>query len=91
MNYDLRFSLQADKVARKWKKSNPSVYKKYAKILVELMEHPRTGIGHPEALKGGGDVTWSRRITAHDRIIYDIHDDVVEVYVLEVEGHYADK
>ena len=33
MIYDLKFSPQADKIAKKWKKSNPSVYKKYAKIL----------------------------------------------------------
>lgn len=91
MIYVLKFSQQADKVARKWKKSKPSLYKKYSKILTELMEHPRTGLGHPEPLRGGGDITWSRHITAHDRIIYDIHDDVVEVYVLDVEGHYSDK
>ncbi|MEO4828021.1 type II toxin-antitoxin system mRNA interferase toxin, RelE/StbE family, partial [Bacteroides thetaiotaomicron] len=43
------------------------------------------------ALRGGGDITWSRHITAHDRIIYDIYEEVVEVYILEVEGHYNDK
>ncbi len=91
MIYDLKFSPQADKVAKKWKRSNPSVYQKYTKILVELMEHPRTGLGHPEALRGGGNITWSRHITAHDRIIYDIYEDVVEVHVLELEGHYNDK
>ncbi|KAA5244638.1 type II toxin-antitoxin system mRNA interferase toxin, RelE/StbE family, partial [Bacteroides thetaiotaomicron] len=36
-------------------------------------------------------ITWSRHITAHDRIIYDIYEEVVEVYILEVEGHYNDK
>lgn len=91
MTYVLKFSQQADKVTKKWKKSNPSLFKKYSKILFELMEHPRTGLGHPEPLKGGGDVIWSRHITAHDRIIYDIYDDVVEVYILDVEGHYGDK
>ena len=61
------------------------------KIYKELLEHPKTGLGHPEALRGGGDITWSRHITAHDRIIYDIYEEVVEVYILEVEGHYNDK
>ena len=91
MIYDLRFSSQANKVAKKWKKSNPTAFKKYAKILSELMEPPRSGLGHPEALKGGDDITWSRHITAHDRMIYDIYDDIIEVYVLELEGHYDDK
>lgn len=64
---------------------------RYKKIYKELLEHPKTGLGHPEALRGGGDITWSRHITAHDRIIYDIYEEVVEVYILEVEGHYNDK
>lgn len=91
MTYTIRVSKRADKVISKWKKSNPNLFKKYKDIYKELMGHPKTGLGHPEALIGGGDVTWSRHITAHDRIIYDIYDDVVEVYVLEVEGHYNDK
>lgn len=91
MTYTIRVSKREDKVISKWKKSNPNLFKKYKDMYKELMEHPKTGLGHPEALIGGGDVTWSRHITAHDRIIYDIYDDVVEVYVLEVEGHYNDK
>ena len=91
MIYTIRISDGADKVISKWKKSNPVLFKKYRKIYGELLEHPKTGLGHPEALKGGGGVTWSRHITAHDRMIYDIYDDIIEVYVLELEGHYDDK
>ena len=45
----------------------------------------------PEALKGGNDVTYSRHITAHDRIIYDIYDNTLVVLVIDTEGHYSDK
>lgn len=76
MTYELKFSPPVEKAAKKWKKSNPSVYKKFVKILAELVEHPRTGLGHPEPLRGGGEITWSRHITAHDRIIYDIYRDL---------------
>ena len=89
--YEVKVSTDADKVLRKWKKSNPQLWKKYQKIYYELMDHPRTGLGHPEALKGGSDITYSRHITAHDRIIYDIYDNVLVVLVVEVEGHYNDK
>lgn len=68
-----------------------SYSKKYQKIYHELMDHPRTGIGHPEALVGGNSILYSRPITAHDRIIYEIHDEVITVLVLDVEGHYNDK
>lgn len=80
--YTIRVSDGVDKVIAKWKKSNPNLFKKYKKIYKELLEHPKTGLGHPEALRGGGDITWSRHITAHDRIIYDIYEEVVEVYIL---------
>ena len=91
MTYTIRVSHGVDKVIAKWKKSNPDLFKKYRRIFEELLEHPKTGLGHPELLKGGKDMTWSRHVTAHDRIIYDVYEDIVEVYVLEVEGHYNDK
>lgn len=91
MMYRIEVSAGADKVIRKWRKSNPQLFKKYQKVFHELSEHPRTGLGHPEPLKGGQSITYSRHITAHDRIIYDIYDDIVEVLVVEVEGHYNDK
>lgn len=91
MSYVIKLAKYAEKVLKKWKKSNPQLMKKTQAIFIELAEHPRTGIGHPEALKGGNGITYSRHITAHDRIIYDIYDDRIEVMVLEIEGHYNDK
>lgn len=91
MTYTIIVADNVGKVLAKWKKSNPNLLKKYKKIFEELLEHPRIGIGHPEALKGSNGITWSRRITAHDRIIYDIYEETVTVMVLEVEGHYKDK
>ncbi|MBQ8239326.1 MAG: Txe/YoeB family addiction module toxin [Bacteroides sp.] len=91
MSYRIDISDDAEKVIKKWKKSNPLAFKKLYKLLPELEQHPRSGKGHPEPLKGGKDVTWSRHITANDRIIYDIYDDVITVLVVEVEGHYYDK
>lgn len=57
----------------------------------EQTELPREGIGHPEPLVGMNNITWSRRISAHDRIIYDIHDDIVTVIIIQVGNHYDDK
>ena len=91
MSYSVKISPGADNVLAKWKKSNPQRFKKFRKIYHELMDHPRTGTGHPEALRGGNEITYSRHITAHDRIIYDIYDEEIYVLVVEVEGHYNDK
>lgn len=91
MMYHIDFSKGVQKIIKKWKKSNKNLFKKMEELLPELAEHPRTGKDHPEPLKGGNNITYSRHITAHDRIIYDIYDDTINVLVLEVEGHYDDK
>lgn len=91
MNYRLDFSSDAQKVIRKWKKSNPNSFKKLYRLLPELEQHPRTGTGHPKPLRGKSDITYSRHLSAHDRIVYDIYDDTVTVLVIEIEGHYDDK
>ena len=89
--YKVEYSKAADKTLRKWKKSNPALFKKATKVLFDIMQHPRTGIGHPEALVGGNDITWSRHITADDRIVYDIYDERITVLVIQTESHYNDK
>lgn len=89
--YKIDFTPTASKTIAKYRKSNPSQFKKLVKLLEELMEHPRTGTGHPEPLRLGNSVTYSRRISACDRLIYDIYDERITVLVLDVEGHYNDK
>lgn len=91
MNYRIEFSEQAQRVIKKLKKSNPRSFKKLYNLLPELELHPRTGTGHPEPLKGGGDITYSRRLSSNDRVIYDIYDQVVTVLIISVEGRYDDK
>lgn len=91
MSYKVEVSKDADKVIRKWKKSNPQLFNKYRSIFHELVDHPKTGTGHPEPMKGGNGITYSRRVTGHDRIVYDIYEDVITVLIIEVEGHYSDK
>ncbi len=91
MSYRLEFTPVASQTIAKYKKSAPIQYKKLIRLLEELMAHPRTGTGHPEPLKAGNSITYSRRISQRDRLIYDIYDDVITVLVLTVEGHYGDK
>ena len=54
MTYQLTFAKQALKVLKKWKKSDTQKFIKASAIFHELAEHPRTGLGHPEPLKGCG-------------------------------------
>lgn len=71
--------------------SEPKAYAKARRLIDELREHPRTGTGKPEQLKGDRAGQWSRRITDKHRLIYTINDAEVVVLVLTSYGHYADK
>ena len=61
--------------------------KAYAKV----QQHPKTGTGKPEQLKGSRAGQWSRRITKKHRLIYIINDTEILVLVLSSYGHYDDK
>ena len=71
--------------------SEPAAYRKALALIAELYDHPRTGTGHPEPLKGQPAGRWSRRITRKHRLVYRILDAEVYVYVLSAYGHYEDK
>lgn len=89
--YYVKFDTKVETIILKWKKSNPNQYKKLVKVILSIAEDPRHGVEHPEPLIGGNGITYSRRISANDRIIYRIYDEEVYVIVIELSGHYNDK
>ncbi len=64
--------------------------KKSRSFLLNLSEHPKTGTGRPERLKGNLAGCWSRRISGKHRMVYEIDDGTVTVVVLYLRGHYGD-
>lgn len=49
--YDIVYSDKAKEDLAKLRRSEPAAHKKAVKLLNELMDHPKTGTGHPEQLK----------------------------------------
>ena len=72
-------------------KSEPKGFKKVQKFLKELEEHPKTGLDHPELLKGQPEGRWSREFSKKHRLVYRIYDTEVVVLVISAYGHYDDK
>lgn len=89
--YKIIYAPKAQEDLAKLKRSEPSAFKKAVKLLNELADHPTTGTGHPEQLKGEPHGRWSRRITQKHRLVYEIRDTEVIVIVLTAYGHYEDK
>ena len=86
--YTIVFSEDAKKDLKELNKRSPQTASKLSKLLDEVREHPRTGTGQVEQLKGYDGSVYSRRITKEHRLIYKIYDEVVEVLVLSTFGHY---
>lgn len=89
--YDIVYSEKAQEDLAKLRRSEPVAHKKAVKLLNELMQHPRTGTGHHEQLKGDRAGQWSHTITKKHRLIYEIFKTEVYVDVLSAYGHYDDK
>ena len=91
MKYAITYSLEAKEGLAKLKRSEPASFKKAVKLLNEIADHPHTGTGHPEPLKGKPENRWSRQITKKHRLVYRIFETEVHVDVLSAYGHYDDK
>ena len=89
MSYTLKYTDDAEKDIERLKKSgNRQALNKLKALLLEVVEHPRTGTGQVEQLKYFKEETWSRRINNEHRLVYSINDDVVEILILSTYGHY---
>jgi len=92
MIYELLLSDEANAHLKEWQKSGQKkILKKIADLLAELKEHPTTGTGQVEQLKGELSGLWSRRIDKSSRMIYSIEEERVIVTVVSMKGHYGNK
>ncbi len=84
---EIVLSSAARKDLKFWKKSgNKQIQKKIEELMIDMQEHPFTGIGQPEALKYNLSGFWSRRINQEHRIVYQVIDEIIEITSLK--GHY---
>ena len=89
--YKITYAPKAEEDLRKLKHNEPASFKKAVKLLNEMAEHPLSGTGHPEPLKGKPENRWSRSITKKHRLVYRVFETEVHVEVLQAWGHYDDK
>ena len=83
---------QAERDRQYWKQTgNVRVMKRISRLLDDIMQHPFSGLGKPEPLRGDFQGLWSRRITDEHRMIYSVSDGMIYVYVLSMRYHYQKK
>ena len=85
--YRLRISEEADHDLSRLKKHEPQAFKKALQLLEELTEHPQTGTGHPELLKGDRPGQWSRRISKKHRLVYEVYEEDKIIKIISLCSH----
>lgn len=61
-------------------------------LIEEIKQHPITGTGKVERLKGKGErLVYSRRINDKHRLVYEIFEEEKLVVLAAAYGHYKDK
>lgn len=86
---EIAFLQQATEDLEYWRQSgNKRILKRIRTLLADIQEHPFSGIGKPEPLKGENG-KWSRRITDEHRMVYSISSGRIYVYVFSLRFHYS--
>ena len=86
---EIAFLPQASEDLQYWKQTgNKRILKRIRTLLEDILEHPFTGIGKPDPLRGENG-KWSRRITDEHRLVYSISNGMIYVYVFSMRFHYS--
>ena len=92
MSYKLRFTSDAIKdIARHKKAGDKKPLQKIEVLLEELSVHPKTRTRQPEKLKYDLEGFYSRRINRKHRLVYEIQDEIITVFILNAYSHSEDK
>ena len=89
--YNIDFTTEAREGLARLERNEPKVFAKAIRFIEDLKVHQKTGLGHPEPLKGKPEGRWSREITKKHRMVYRVFEEDVLVLVLRSYGHYEDK
>ncbi len=75
----VKFAPLAEQHYAYWSKQDKRTLRKIGQLIEDILRDPYAGLGKPEPLKHDWQGYWSRRIDNQHRLIYRIHDDVIEI------------
>jgi toxin YoeB len=89
MSLRLAFDANGWEDYQHWQANDRKTLKRVNQLIKDALRHPAEGIGKPEPLKYGSDLpTYSRRINAEDRLVYQLEDSFL--VVIQARYHYED-
>lgn len=92
MTYTIILTPRAEKHIAEWRKSGQvKTLQKVLGLITEISQHPYSGTGQAEQLRGNMVGCWSRRIDRGNRLVYTVNEATVTVHIISARGHYDDK
>ncbi|MBI2635981.1 Txe/YoeB family addiction module toxin [Candidatus Peregrinibacteria bacterium] len=82
----IRFTEEANKDFRYWKRHDSTKTRRIEKLCKDATLHPFEGIGKPEPLKFDLHGCWSRRIDRINRLVYQVTKK--EIVIISCRYHY---
>lgn len=86
MSLPLRFAPQAWDDYLYWQTTDKALVRRINELIKAIQRDPFNGIGKPEPLKHHLAGWWSRRINDEHRIVYRLHDDMLDI--AQLRYHY---
>ena len=83
---NVTLSTSALKQLEEWKNTNSDILKRIVALIVDIADHPFSGIGKPEPLKHQLKGKWSRRITEEHRLVYEVKENTI--IIVSCKYHY---
>jgi len=71
-----------------WQAQDKKVLRRINLLLKDIERNGYNGLGKPEPLRGSLSGWWSVRIDAVNRLVFQIKEDIIEIYACR--GHYGD-
>ncbi len=69
-----------------WKQNDAKKFAKIKLLISDIISHPYSGLGKPEALRFELAGKWSRRIDHEHRLLYEIKDERIIIH--QCRFHY---
>lgn len=86
--FSVRYTPEAEEDIRYWHKQDKKTLKRILKLVENMENTPFTGLGKPEPLRHGLSGCWSRRIDSINRLVYEVDEKALEVWILQARHHY---
>lgn len=71
-----------------WQTQDKKTLKRINQLIKDIERNAYDGIGKQESLKDNLNGFWSRRIDAHNRLVYRVVGD--DCHIAQCRGHYED-